>query len=309
VPPDGAGERLDRLLALWYEGVSRARVQDWIRAGCVRVGGEPATRPSQSVDAGVRIEVTPPAALEPERREGAALDVLFQDEHILAIDKPAGLIVHPREGGGRGDSLAEVAELHYGPLPPISGAERPGIVHRLDMDTSGVIVLARTDVAARSLVDQFQARTVEKVYHAFVQGDPRFDSEWIEAPIERHPRSHERMHIAEEGEGREAETYYEVRERFGHTTLLECRPSTGRTHQIRVHLEHVGLPILGDRLYTGGRARRPSRAGRPTIGRQALHALTLRFDHPATGERTQLDAPLAVDLAELLAALRAGGAA
>lgn len=306
VPPEFAGERLDHLLPIWYPDLSRARLQEWIRSGCVTVGDAPAVRPSQTLLAGDVVRVEPPVKPEVQRVASVPLEVVFDDPHVLAIHKPPGMLVHPREGRGRGDSVSELAEEQFGPLPPVHGEERPGVVHRLDMDTSGVLLLARTELAGASLPEQFRARTVKKVYLAIVQGDPRFDSEWIETPIERHPRSLERMRIAEPGTGRESETYYEVRERFGHSTLLECQPRTGRTHQIRVHLESIGLPILGDRLYTGGRARRPSRKDLPTPARQALHALSLEFDHPVSGERTRAEAPLAKDLAELLDALRAG---
>ncbi len=304
VPSQGAGERLDRLVAEHAGGTSRTRVQAWIRGGRVRVDGVAITRASTGLEAGqeVRIESEPEPADSPF--QGLEPALLHEDAELLAVDKPAGLVVHPRAGVKPGNTLAEWARDRFGALPAPHGPERPGVVHRLDAWTSGAMLMARTDGAAETLVEAFRRRRVAKRYLAFVRGEPRFDSEWIDAPIARHPRSPERMSIAPEGEGRRSETYYEVRERFGDVTLLECRPRTGRTHQIRVHLEHAGVPLVADRLYTGGRTSGRRRPEGPWPKRQALHSAGLSLAHPGDGRPFEVEAPLAPDLAAFLEWLR-----
>jgi 23S rRNA pseudouridine1911/1915/1917 synthase len=238
------------------------------------------------------------------RTVAGELVVLHADESLLVFDKPAGLLVHP--GAGRGQhTLAALADLRFGPLPTVEGVDRPGIVHRLDRLTSGVIVMARTPAALAALQEQFRSRTVAKTYLALVHGSPRFDSDWIEAPIGPDARQTDRFRVVDVGDGREASTYYEVRERFHGFTWLCARPRTGRTHQIRVHLSSVGMPLLGDHLYRpAGALAVPLPAEAPSLHRQALHALDLELEHPATGERMRFEAPLPDDLARMLAWLR-----
>jgi 23S rRNA pseudouridine1911/1915/1917 synthase len=207
-----------------------------------------------------------------------------------------------RTDSASGATISELAVLRYGELPALQGSDRPGIVHRLDAGTSGVMVLARTEEAFRDMMRQFRERSVSKTYLALVYGEPRFDSGWIEAPIERALGDTSRMKTAKPGEGRAAQTYYEVRERFRGLALLAVQPKTGRTHQIRVHLASVGMHLVGDKLYKrrgGHLVRLPPEA--PVPPRQCLHAFELRFVHPATKEPVVFQAPLAEDFEKLLA--------
>ncbi|MEM7309918.1 MAG: RluA family pseudouridine synthase [Planctomycetota bacterium] len=307
LPAELDGERLDRALLALLDGPSRTRIQERIRDGGVRVDGEPVRRPSHPVGAGQVLELldVPRSRERAGSAAGLSFELLHEDEHLIVVDKPAGMVVHP-SSVIRGGTVSELAVERFGPLPTPQGEDRPGVVHRLDADTSGVLVLARSAEAGEELVRQFHDREVEKGYLAIVRGDPRFHSDWIDAPLGRSSRGGDRMAVVPEDEGRAASTFYEVRERFGVAALLACRPVTGRTHQIRVHLESIDHPVVGDRLYTGRRGRRdglPREA--PTPRRQALHAASLALTHPATGERLSFEAPLPTDLSRLLAWLRA----
>jgi len=300
------GLRLDRCLSVLIPGISRTHVAELIRAGAVRLAGSAPTRPSQAVEAGqtVEVELRGRTSSRPAG-EARALRVIHEDAHLAILDKPPGMLAHPT-GVARGGTISELALERYGVLPSLQGADRPGIVHRLDAGTSGLLVIARTEDAFAHLMQQFRSRNVVKAYLALVYGEPRFDSGWIETPIARSQANPERMEVVETGAGREASTYYEVRERFRGFALLECRPKTGRTHQIRVHLRSIGHPLVGDPLYRrrGGPAVvLPPEA--PQIGRQALHAARLELEHPASGERVTFEAELAGDFAALLAWIRA----
>ena len=308
VPRDLGGERLDRVLTRLLDGLSRERCRELIEDDLVTLDGAPARRPSRSVAAGGLLEVR--IQLRDRTRSGNSgggeLRVVHEDEHLVVIDKPAGMVAHP-SGTVRGGTVAELAALRWGPLPDPQGStgeQRPGIVHRLDADTTGLMVLARTQPAATGLLAQFRERRVEKLYTAVVHGEPRFDSDWIEVPVGRDPRHPERMAALHRGEGREASTFYTTCERLGCASLLEARPRTGRTHQIRVHLAHVGHPLVGDRLYRPRSLRALPREA-PTPTRQALHAGKLCFEHPVTREQLQFEAPLPDDLERLLVWLRA----
>jgi len=279
------GTRLDRFLANSASEFSRSRIQALIRDGFVTVNGA-APRARDIVRAGNRvILVEPPVQALDLVPEKIALSVLFEDDDLIVINKAAGISVHPGAGRKRG-TLVNALLSHCKNLSGIGGKERPGIVHRLDKETSGCLAVAKNDFAHQELSRQFAARTVEKIYLALVAGKLRRGSGTIVAPIARHRVHRKRMAIAREG-GREAKTDFKVVRSGGEASLLECRLHSGRTHQIRVHLQHFGHPILGDVVY-GGR-----RTG--NFSRQMLHAWKLGLDHPRTKERMHFEAPLPED--------------
>lgn len=304
VPPEASGDRLDRFVAARVPEISRSRLAKWIDSGAVLVDGEPA-KVSLRLRGGelVSLDVPEPddGGLVPEARE---LSILHEDAEILVIDKPAGLIVHPGAGATEG-TLAHALLHHCGPsLRSVGGPGRPGLVHRLDKGTSGVMVIAKTPVAHLELTAQFAARSVAKTYVALVLGSP-LPSGRVDAPIGRSAATRTRMAIV--AGGRPAVSEWRVAERFGHSlTWIEIDLHTGRTHQARVHMMHAGHPIAGDATYRGNVT--PEAWTRPFVSslhRPALHAHRLAFEHPATGERLEFEAPLAPDLASLLDALRA----
>lgn len=286
-----SGARIDRYLASELRQFSRSRIQQLIRDGFVRLNGK-AVRASDTLRSGDRIQLSEPPAEKTENRpEAIPLPVLFEDEDLLVIDKPAGLVVHP--GAGHREHTLVNALLHHCPtLSGIGGKERPGIVHRLDKETSGCLVVAKNDETHRALSGQFAARTVEKVYLAFVTGKFRQGPGIIEANIGRHPVHRQRMAIAR-ARGRMAKTEYRVIRSGDNASLVECRLHTGRTHQIRVHLHHLGHPVLGDKIYGPKLAK--------NFPRQMLHASKLGFHHPRTGEWKIFEAPLPDDFRDALA--------
>ncbi|MEO6708019.1 MAG: RluA family pseudouridine synthase [Planctomycetota bacterium] len=301
------GSRLDRCLALLMPDTSRTRIQSWIAEGAVRVDGLVPSKPGIIVKTGSQLEVEL-REREAQRLEdptAITLPVIFSDEHLIVIDKPAGMLAHPT-ASLRGATVSELALREFGVMPSQQGRDRPGIVHRLDAGTSGLMVLARTEAASEGLLRQFRARSVQKTYAAIVHNEPRFDSDWIEAALDRNPRAPQKRMVVPDGEGRAASTFYLVRERMRGFALLDCQPKTGRTHQIRAHLLHIGLPIVGDRMYKHpGPVRVPLASSAPQIGRQALHAAKLELDHPLTGERLVFESPLPRDVQDLLTWLRA----
>lgn len=289
-----AGYRLDQVLAEEVKGWSRSRLQKLIREQSVRVGGELVEKPGTLLARGTRVEVEFPCAPRPAAPvESTPLSVLYQDEQLIVIDKPAGMVTHPNQKFQTG-TVADLAVAQFGPLPQIQGEDRPGIVHRLDKETSGALILGRDARTLEELKRQFKAREVEKTYLCICHGDPRFDSDWIESRIASTPRHPDRMSIVrDESRGREASTFFQVRERFHGFAYVSCSPKTGRTHQIRVHLASIGLPILGDKVYRrGGAVAVPYPKEAPDIGRQALHAHALRFTHPLTGAKISVESPL-----------------
>jgi len=296
VPSDLAGQRLDQALARMFPEHSRSRLQGWLREGVIRIDAR-AAKPKQKIRGGEEVRLAPqpePEALAhlPER---IGLTVVFEDATVIVIDKPAGLVVHPGSGNWKGTLLN--ALLHH--APGLAGVPRAGIVHRLDKDTSGLLVVAKTLEAQTDLVRQLQARTVKREYLALVHGMVAGEGS-IEAPIGRDVRVRTRMAVT--GRGKPALTHYRVRRRFKDATLLECSLSTGRTHQIRVHMHSMGHPLVGDPVYHLGRARR----GDGTIGsfrRQALHAWRLAFVHPATAKTVQFESPLPPDMEALIKGL------
>ena len=285
--------RLDQFLARELPQFSRSRLQQLIRDGFVRLNGQ-ATRPRDFVRAGDAIEVVEPPLQKTENRpEKIPLDVLFEDEDLIVVNKPAGLVVHPG-AGHREHTLVNALLHHCSTLSGIGGEERPGIVHRLDKDTSGCIVVAKTDGAHRALSIQFAERTVEKVYLALVSGKMRRRSGVIEKNIGRHPVHRQQMSV-QSSRGREARTEYRVLKASEQGSLVECRLHSGRTHQIRVHLHHVGHPVLGDKIY--------GRKSNDRFPRQMLHAWKLGFEHPRTQEWKSFEAPLPNDFTEAMKTL------
>jgi 23S rRNA pseudouridine1911/1915/1917 synthase len=297
-----AGERLDRWLVARVSGLSRARVQALIGDGHVRVDGA-ARKPSHRVARGQRVEVEipplPPEELEPEP---IALSVIHEDEHVLVLDKPAGLVVHPGAGHARG-TLAAAVLAHAPGTAGVGGPRRPGVVHRLDKDTSGLLVVAKTPLAYASLTAQLVARSVRRVYLAVVHGRVVAAEGVIDAPLGRDPRDRKRMAVRPSGRGRRAVTHFRVLERFAAFTYVEARLETGRTHQIRVHLADRGHPVAGDSVYAG-RRRRPLPV--PLEG-LALHAAALAFEHPATRQRLQFTSTPPPRIERLLSHLRDAG--
>jgi 23S rRNA pseudouridine1911/1915/1917 synthase len=302
VPAAAAGARLDRFLA-GVPGVgTRSQAKRLIDDGRVWLDGRPG-RAADAVRAGARIEVAfaprPAPSVAPEP---IPLRVLYEDEDLAAIDKPPGLVVHPAPGAPRG-TLVNALAHRWGVAAGVGAPDRPGIVHRLDRDTSGVLLVARTLPALEALARQFRERTVEKQYLAVVRGVVKGATGTIDRPIGRHPRARQRMSVRSR-RGRAAVTRWTVIERFPSATLLRLRPETGRTHQLRVHLAALGHPVVGDRVYGAPRRAVGSPAVLAEFPRQALHAERIEVTHPRTGIPLSIRAPLPSDLEGLLAALR-----
>jgi len=288
--PHDTGKRLDQLIHERLPQYSRSRIQEWIRSGQVRINGA-AQRASYLIrrDDAIEVEPSEPPPLH-ATAEDLPLTVLYEDEDVVAIDKPAGMVVHAGAGVHAGTVVN--ALLHrFGKLSSEGGPLRPGIVHRLDRFTSGVLLAAKNDFAHQALAKQFSGREVEKVYLALVHGAVKPESGRIERPIARDPVRRIRM-TARLDRGRTARTEYRVLRRFAHFTLLDVRIGTGRTHQIRVHLSSAGHPVVGDTLYGA-----PAKIeGRPPLGRYFLHAQRIRFRQPSTGEAITVEAPLPLEL-------------
>lgn len=302
VPDSAAGRRFDAVLAELFPEFSRSRLAEWIKSGQVLLDGVQ-VRPRDPVRGGEAVSLRAVQQTQTHAQpQDIPLDVLYEDEHLFVIDKPAGLVVHP--GAGNPDGTLVNALLHRDPA--LAALPRAGIVHRLDKDTSGVMVVARTLPAQTALVEQLAARDVHRQYLAVVVG-ALVSGGTADAPIDRHPRDRLKMAVREDG--RDAVTHYRLRERFRAHTALECRLETGRTHQIRVHMAHLKHPIVGDPVY-GGALKLPKGATEALVAalrgfrRQALHAETLQFAHPVTGEPVSASAPVPQDMLQLLAALR-----
>ncbi len=303
--------RLDRFLAARWRGHSRSVYQKLIKAGRVLVNNEPVTKPSTEIHQGDHLFVTllkrKPLGIVPEP---IPIRVLYEDEDLIAVDKDPGLIVHPARGNAHG-TLVNAVAWHAEHLSAVGGPWRPGVVHRLDRDTSGVIVLAKNDRAHLRLARQWEERTVEKEYLAVVEGVPDLDADVIDQPLGKDRRVRERYAVRRDGTGRAARSHWEVEERFDGFALVRVRPTTGRTHQIRIHLAHIGHRIVADRQY-GSRdkltlqdlARGRAEEDAVLLDRQALHASRLALRHPRTRAPLALEAPLPADMTATLAALR-----
>lgn len=319
---EAAGERLDRFLAGACSDMSRSRLRQLIDEGRVtlegaRDGDAKIGDPNHRVKPGEHYKIDVPPALPAEPiGQDIPLTVVYEDDDVIVIEKPAGLVVHPAAGNPDG-TLVNALIAHCGAsLKGVGGVARPGIVHRLDKDTSGLLIAAKNERAMHSLAKQFANHTIERAYHAVVWGCPRNPEGRIETQIGRNPFDRKRMGVMRQG-GKNAVTRYRVIERFGDTarplaSLIECRLETGRTHQIRVHLTHLGHPLIGDPTY--GRARTAPRAKTPEqeaaykiiteFPRQALHALLLGFQHPSLHKTLRFESVYPADMAELIAALR-----
>ena len=292
VPPEEAGERLDRVLADRFPDLSRAQLQRLIRSGAITVN-DTVVRPAYRLAPGDRITVTFPE--EPTvRPEPFPLDIVYEDDHLLVVNKPAGMVVHPAARMVSG-TLVNALLAHCPQVADVGGPDRAGIVHRLDRETSGLIVVAKDPETHAALQRQFKRRLVRKTYVALVEGQVHPREGIIEVPIGRDPKDRTRMAVSRTG--RPAVTQYRVVEFFPQYTLLEVRPHTGRTHQIRVHLAWLGYPVVGDRVY--GRRRQTL-----LPDRHFLHARDLAFTHPVTGEKLALSAPLPPELTAVLNQLR-----
>lgn len=300
--------------------LSRTRIQALVRAGKVSVGGRLADDPGKKVAGGeeIVIEVPPPAPAVPEP-ENIPLTIVYEDADLVVLDKPAGLVVHPGAGNWSGTLVNALLHHCKGSLSGIGGVERPGIVHRLDKDTSGLLVTAKNDRAHRHLAEQFadHGRTgdMERSYFALVWGVPNRPHATVDAPIDRDPRHREKMHVSKPGKGREAVTHWQLIESYGPpqaplVSLIRCTLETGRTHQIRVHLAHIGHPVLGDPLYGAGYKTKAvhlselARERLQALDRQALHAAHLAFEHPVSGEILSFDSDLPDDLRQLVESLK-----
>jgi 23S rRNA pseudouridine1911/1915/1917 synthase len=292
-------DRLDRYLSQQLPDLSRSRLQQLIEQGCVQINDKVCTSKKTSVTAGDRILVQIPAVQPLELKpEAIPLDILYEDDSLLIVNKPAGLVVHPAPGHADG-TLVNALLAHCPNLPGIGGVQRPGIVHRLDKDTTGAIAIAKTDVAQQHLQAQLKAKTARREYLGIVYGAPRMERGTVDLPIGRHFTDRKKMAIVpvEKG-GREAITHWQVQERLGNYTLIHFQLETGRTHQIRVHSAHIGHPIVGDPVYGSGRSVGVNLSG------QALHAWQLRLQHPVTGEAIEVRAAPPAEFNTLLEVLR-----
>jgi 23S rRNA pseudouridine1911/1915/1917 synthase len=308
------GERIDAFLSGQIPELSRSRIQKSIRSGELTVDGRAVPKPSRRVSEGERIELvfSPPRPLEIEP-EDIPLDIIFEDESLLVVNKPAGMVVHPSPGHESG-TLVHALLAHCSNLSGIGGVQRPGIVHRLDAGTTGLLVVAKSDEAHISLSRKLMERRVQRIYRAVTWGELEGETGVIDLPIGRSPRDRKKMAVVSEG-GRDAITTYYVLDTFGPFQYIRLQLGTGRTHQIRVHLTHSGHPVLGDPVYGGRKIRKGALtrseidlAGRilSLIDRQALHAAELAFEHPSSGEEMRFKAPLPADMRSALDLLERG---
>lgn len=292
----GAGRRLDQYLSECEPELTRSYLQKLIRDGSVLLEGRPA-KAGVKLSQGMKIELTLPEAKELEiLPEDLPLDILYEDRDVILVNKPKGMVVHPSAGHHTGTLVNALLFHCQGELSGINGILRPGIVHRIDRDTTGVLIACKNDRAHNALAGQLKEHTITRRYRALVCGNLKEDEGTVDAPIGRHPVERKKMAVVRSG-GKQAVTHYRVLERFGAYTYIECRLETGRTHQIRVHMASIGHPLLGDEVY--GRGKNPFH-----LEGQTLHAMVLGFVHPSTGEYMEFEAPLPEYFEELLRRLR-----
>ncbi|MBS7530312.1 RluA family pseudouridine synthase [Hazenella sp. IB182353] len=291
-----SGERLDKEIAQFDPSWSRAQIQDWIKTDFVTVNGD-RKKANYRLKAGDHISVEVPPIVDLEvQAEAIPLDIRYEDDDVIVINKPRGMVVHPGSGNENGTLVNALLAYCKEDLSGIGGVARPGIVHRIDKDTSGLIMVAKNDFAHQSLVEQLRQHTVERAYTAVVMGAITHEHGTIDAPIGRDPSHRQRMTVIEEN-SKHAVTHFTVLERLGNFTVVECRLETGRTHQIRVHMKYIGFPLVGDPVYGAKKNKLP-------IEGQALHARILGFEHPRTGEKIRIEAELPSDMEALLTKLR-----
>jgi 23S rRNA pseudouridine1911/1915/1917 synthase len=311
------GKRLDRFIAEALPALSRSRVKALIQAGNVAPAGAQAVAPATIKDPSTRVKpgqsfaiFVPDSAPAAPRPQALPLAVVYEDADVIVVDKPAGMVVHPAPGNPEGTLVNALLAHCGGTLAGVGGVKRPGIVHRLDKDTSGLMVAAKNDMAHASLSKQFEERTIERLYRAVVWGVPRPAEGTVVGAIGRDPRNRKRMAVVGRG-GKPALTRYRVVKRLGAraaASIVECRLATGRTHQVRVHLAHLGHPVVGDALYAGRHGRKAAVGGEAVraaaaLGRQALHAAVLGFRHPRTGERLSFKSDVSKDIKDLITSL------
>lgn len=299
VSSEDAGIRIDKYLAEQLPDITRSYLQKLLKDGSVQMNGKPVKASAKTV-AGAAIELTIPEPEEPEiLPEDIPLDILYEDSDVILINKPKDMVVHPAAGHYTGTLVNALMYHCKGDLSGINGVLRPGIVHRIDKDTTGVLIVCKNDRAHNALAEQLKEHSITRKYRAIVCGNLKEDEGTVDAPLGRHPQDRKRMAIVRSG-GKRAVTHYRVLERFGNYTYIECRLETGRTHQIRVHMASLGHPLLGDEIY--GRAKSPFK-----LEGQTLHAMVLGFIHPTTGEYLEFEAPLPEYFEKLLEKLRKSG--
>ena len=304
IAAEAAGLRLDRALADALPAISRERLKALIGSGAVLDGsGSPVRDASAKAKPGeYKVHLPPPTPLENEPQD-IALDVVFEDEHLIVIDKPAGLVVHPAAGNYEGTLVNALLHHCAGRLSGIGGVARPGIVHRIDKDTSGLIVAAKTDAAHEGLSAQFAAHSIDRRYQAIVAGIPNPPSGTIDAPLGRSSTNRQKMAIVAQGRGKRAVTHFQLVTALRASALVECRLETGRTHQVRVHMTSLGHPLLGDPVYGRGKINHRDLLNQLDFKRQALHAASLGFEHPVTNAKLSFKSALPSDMQELFRAL------
>ena len=299
VSPEDAGVRIDKYLAEQLPDITRSYLQKLLKDGSVQMNGKP-VKASTKTAAGAVIALTIPEPEEPEiLPENIPLDILYEDSDVILINKPKNMVVHPAAGHYTGTLVNALMYHCRGDLSGINGVLRPGIVHRIDKDTTGVLIVCKNDRAHNALAEQLKEHSITRKYRAIVCGNLKEDEGTVDAPLGRHPQDRKKMAIVRSG-GKRAVTHYRVLERFGNYTYIECRLETGRTHQIRVHMASLGHPLLGDEIY--GRAKSPFK-----LEGQTLHAMVLGFIHPTTGEYMEFEAPLPEYFEKLVEKLRKSG--
>jgi len=305
IPPDAGGWRLDRALAAALPTLSRERLKALISSGQVSGDSGGLIRdPAAKVMPGARYEVSVPApAAAHNEAQDIALDIVFEDEHLIVIDKPAGLVVHPAAGNLDGTLVNALLHHCRQSLSGIGGVERPGIVHRIDKDTSGLMVAAKTDPAHVGLAAQFARHSIDRRYRAIVAGAPRPADGVIDAPLARSTANRKKIAVVEDGRGKRAVTHFSTVQRLKGASLVECRLETGRTHQVRVHMASIGHPLLGDPVYGRVRTEHREVLNRLNFKRQALHAARLGFIHPVTSKALCFDSEIPADMRRLFSVL------